>query len=325
MAPLSRVNDGVLVIYHYYEKDQSYIDNFLHFIQFAYRPELNYLIVIAGDCSIELPEASNIIYFYAENKNFDYGGYSQAIKAVKFETNYAHFIFVNSSVRGPFLSPQHQKRWVDILLGLYSDDVGIVGTAISLTPSHHAISKIYHGKYGYAERNKNILAHVQSTCYVLSQEVLRFLIDDGFYDVHESLSKDETVRDYEMRLSQILLDRDFNLKCMLPEYNKPDYRSLSHEINPCSREGDSGFECSYFGRTVHPYEAMFIKTSRNTSSDTYLSQLAYSMSFQFPLNADLSCTAAIEDYRQRCEAITLNPTSSAAKKKSFWNLFNSKD
>jgi hypothetical protein len=112
---------------------------------------------------------------------------------------------------------------------------------------------------------------------------------------------------------------------MLPEYNKPDYRSLGHEINPSSREGDSGFEHSYFGRTVHPYEAMFIKTSRNTSSDTYLSQLAYSMSFQFSLNADLSCTAAIEDYRQRCEAITLNPPSSAAKKKSFWNLFNSKD
>ena len=322
---MTQVNDAVLVIYHYYEKDQSYIDNFLHFIQFAYRPELNYLIVIAGSASIELPQASNIAYFYAKNQKFDYGGYAQAIKDLKFEINYANFIFVNSSVRGPFLPPHSKKAWSNHLFDLCSDGVGIVGTAISLTPSHHAISKMYHRKYGYAERNKNILAHVQSTCYVLSQEVLRVLIEDGFYDVHESLSKDETVRDYEMRLSQILLDRDLNLKCMLPEYNKPDYRSLSHEINPCSREGDSGFEYSYFGRTVHPYEAMFIKTSRNTSSDTYLSQLAYSMSFQFPLNTNLSCTAAIEGYRQRCAAITLNPTSSAAKKKSFWNLFNSRD
>ena len=322
MTPLSRVNDDVLVIYHYYEKDQSYIDNFLHFIQFAYRPELHFLIVIAGNCSIELPRSSNIIYFDAENKNFDYGGYSQAIKALKFEKNYANFIFVNSSVRGPFLSTQCQKRWVDILLELYSVGVGIVGTAISLTPSHHAISTIYHEKYGYAERNKNILAHIQSTCYVLSQEVLRFLIDDGFYDVHESLSKDETVRDYEMRLSQILLDRDLNLKCMLPEYNKPDYRSLTHEINPSAREGDSGFQHSYFGRTVHPYEAMFIKTSRNTSSDAYLSQLAYSMSFQFPINADVSCSAAIEDYRQRCKEIALSTSSFVVKKKSFWNLFS---
>ena len=49
---MTQVNDAVLVIYHYYEKDQSYIDNFLHFIQFAYRPELNYLIVIAGIASI---------------------------------------------------------------------------------------------------------------------------------------------------------------------------------------------------------------------------------------------------------------------------------
>jgi hypothetical protein len=316
------VNDGVLVIYHYYEKDQSYIDNFLHFIQFAYRPELDFLIVIAGSCSIELPKASNIIYFEAENKNFDYGGYSQAIKALKFEKKYANFIFVNSSVRGPFLSPQQQKSWANILLDLYADGVGIVGTAISLTPSHHAISAIYHQKYGYAERNNNILAHVQSTCYVLSQDVLQFLIDDGFYDVYESLSKDETVRDYEMRLSQILLDRNLNLKCMLPEYNKPDYRSLTHEINPSAREGDGGFEYSYFGRTVHPYETMFIKTSRNTSSETYLSQLAYSMSFQFPVNRDLDCSAAIEAYRQRCEEIAINASSFTAKKKSFWNIFS---
>jgi len=318
---LTQVNDTVLVIYHYYEKDQSYIDNFLHFIQFAYRPELNYLIVIAGITSIELPQAGNITYFYAKNQNFDYGGYAQVIKDLKFEKNYANFIFVNSSVRGPFLPAHSQKIWANNLLELYLENIGIVGTAISLTPSHHAISKMYHEKYGYAEQNKNILAHVQSTCYVLSQPVLCSLINEGFYDVHESLSKDETVRDYEMRLSQNLLGRGLNLKCMLPEYNKPDYRSLSHEINPSSREGDSGFENSYFGRTVHPYEAMFIKTSRNTSSDSYLSQLAYSMSFQFPLNADLRFTSAIEGYGQRCEAIALNTTSSAAKKKSLWNIF----
>ena len=322
---MTQVNDAVLVIYHYYEKDQSYIDNFLHFIQFAYRPEFNYLIVIAGSASIKLPQANNIAYFYAKNQNFDYGGYAQAIKDLKFETNYANFIFVNSSVRGPFLPPHSQKAWANHLFDLCSNGVGIVGTAISLTPSHHAISKMYHEKYGYAERNKNILAHVQSTCYVLSQAVLCSLIKGGFYDVHEPLSKDETVRDYEMHLSQTLLAQGLNLKCMLPEYNKPDYRSLSHEINPSSREGDSGFERSYFGRTVHPYEAMFIKTSRNTSSDAYLSQLAYSMSFHFPLNAKLSCAAAIEGYRQRCAAIALSPTRSAAKKKSFWNLFDSKD
>ena len=320
---MTQVNDAVLVIYHYYEKDQSYIDNFLHFIQFAYRPELNYLIVIAGITSIELPQAGNITYFYAKNQNFDYGGYAQVIKDFKFEKNYANFIFVNSSVRGPFLPAHSKKIWANNLFELYSENIGIVGTAISLTPSHHAISKMYHEKYGYAERNKNILAHVQSTCYVLSRPVLCSLINEGFYDVHESLSKDETVRDYEMRLSQNLLGRGFNLKCMLPEYNKPDYRSLSHEINPSAREGDSGFENSYFGRTIHPYEAMFIKTSRNTSNDAYLSQLAYSMSFQFPLNGDLRFTSAIEGYRRRCEAIALNATSSVVKKKSLWNAFNS--
>jgi hypothetical protein len=325
MTQLTKVNNRVLVVYHYYEKDHSYIDNFSHFIRFAYQPDLDYLIVVAGSYSIELPRAENITYFFATNQNFDFGGYAQAIKALQFDTGYEHFIFVNSSVRGPFLPAYCKKMWIENLLDHFDQDVGIVGTVISLTPSHHAIAKLYHEKYGYLDRNRHILSHVQSTCYALPRSILCHLIATGFYETAHSLSKDETVRDYEIRLSQILLEQGCNLKCLLPEYNTFDYRFFDREINPFSREGDSGFEGSYFGRTVHPYEAIFIKTSRNTSSDAYLNQLAYSMSFHFPLNPDLTCTAAIEGYRQRCEVIALNATRSAVKKKSLWNSFNSKD
>jgi hypothetical protein len=153
------------------------------------------------------------------------------------------------------------------------------------------------------DRNSNILSHVQSTCYALPRSILCHLIATGFYEAAHSLSKDETVRDYEIRLSQILLEQGYNLKCLLPEYNTFDYRFLDREINPFSREGDSGFEGSYFGRTVHPYEAMFIKTSRNTFSNEYLYQLANSMSFQFPAATNVSSTKVIEDYIQACEKI----------------------
>jgi hypothetical protein len=185
MTQLTKVNNRVLVVYHYYEKDHSYIDNFSHFIRFAYQPDLDYLIVVAGSYSIELPRAENITYFFATNQNFDFGGYAQAIKALQFDTGYEHFIFVNSSVRGPFLPAYCKKMWIENLLDHFDQDVGIVGTVISLTPSHHAIAKLYHEKYGYLDRNRNILSHVQSTCYALPRSILCHLIATGFYDMDD--------------------------------------------------------------------------------------------------------------------------------------------
>ena len=322
MTQLAKVDGGILVVYHYYEKDQSYIDNLSHFIRFAYQPKLNYLIVVAGHYSIELPQAQNITYFFSTNQSFDFGGYARAIKALQFDTNYEFFVFVNSSVRGPFLPAYCKRTWVENLLDHFDHGIGVVGAAISLTPSHHAIAKLYHEKYGFLDRNRNLLSHVQSTCYVLPQSVLLHLIAMGFYETCNSLSKDETIRDYEIRLSQIILDLDLNLKCLLPEYNNHDYRSLAHDINPFSREGDSGFEGTYFGRTAHPYEAMFIKTSRNTFSDEYLCQLANSMSFQFPVNINISCINIIQEYSQHYESIVRNYKNFKMSQKSFWkNVF----
>jgi hypothetical protein len=70
---------------------------------------------------------------------------------------------------------------------------------------------------------------------------------------------------------------------MLPEYNQIDYREALTDLNPTSREGDSGFEHSYFGRSAHPYESIFIKTNRNTFSGEDLMRLAYSMSMHHKL------------------------------------------
>ena len=96
-----------LVVYHYYERDDRYIKNFLHFMLFGYSKEYHYLMVIAGICSVELPNLSNFRVIYTENKNSDYGGYAAAINqnsALIDEFDY--FIFINSSVRAVHSSMQ---------------------------------------------------------------------------------------------------------------------------------------------------------------------------------------------------------------------------
>jgi O-antigen/teichoic acid export membrane protein len=113
---------------------------------------------------------------------------------------------VNSSVRGPFAPAYCGQKWTDLFIDQLSADVGIVGVAISITPSQHSIAKMYHDKYGKLERNHQFLGHVQTTCYAVSQQVLGRLMKAGFYQANEALNKDETVRDYEIRLSQLILD-----------------------------------------------------------------------------------------------------------------------
>jgi hypothetical protein len=286
---MGREVDGgkVLVIYHYYEKDQSYIDNFCHFLRFGYDSDLSYLIIVAGEHTIDFPTLDNIQYLFTENKNFDYGGYCEAISKLSIWQKYDFYLFVNSSVRGPFAPAYSDQKWTDLFIDQLSADIGIVGSAISITPSQHSIAKMYHEKYGRLERNHQFLGHVQTTCYALSRQVLEQLIKADFYEVTETLNKDETVRDYEIRLSQLILDMGFNLRCMLPEYIQIDYRVALTDLNLTSREGDSGFEHSYFGRSVHPYESIFIKTSRNTFSEQDLMRLAYSMSIHHKLDDSL--------------------------------------
>jgi hypothetical protein len=300
-------NQRVLVLYHYYEKDQSYIDNFAHFLRFGYDLNLNYLIVIAGGCSLDLPTLDNVQYFFSENKNFDYGGYCSAIQTLDLWQRYDFYLFINSSVRGPFLPAYCNQEWTKLFIKQLSDEdeVGIVGSAISLTPSEHSISRLYHQKYGILERNNHLLAHVQTTCYALSRGVLEQLIQLGFYDENKDLNKDEAVRDYEIRLSQLILDMGLNLRCMLPEYNQADYRKAVEDVNPNSREGDSGFERSYFGRSAHPYESIFIKTNRNTLSEDDLMRFAFSMSFYRKLSDCLNQQVFMLTYIKKIQACAL--------------------
>jgi len=319
-------NRQALVLYHYYEKDQSYIDNFAHFLRFGYNSSLNYLIIVAGECLVELPSLDNVQYLFAENKNFDYGGYCEAIQTLDLWQQYDFYFFVNSSVRGPFVPTYYNQNWINLFLDQFSDEIGIVGSAISMTPSGHSISRLYHEKYGNLERNNHFLAHVQTTCYALSRKVLGQLIQLGFYGENKDLNKDEAVRDYEIRLSQLILDMGLNLRCMLPEYNEADYRKACEDINLTSREGDSGFKQSYFGRSSHPYESIFIKTSRSTFSNDDLMRFAFSMSIYDKLRDCLAQQTFVRMYINKIQASALRLTeeSKSHRKnllKSFLKIF----
>jgi hypothetical protein len=262
-----------LVIYHFFEHDAIYAKNLAHFLLFGYRRDVDFLIVIAGETSLSLPDQPNIFYLRTKNQNNDFGGYCEAIRHLGNRALQYDFIyFVNSSVRGPFLSAFASANWLEAFRGKLTPDVGLVGTTINILPHESPISQGYQRKYGGA----GPFSHVQTMAYAMPGATLRFLLEQQFYSANTALEKLEVIRDYELRLSQLVLSQGLNISCFLPEYNGIDFRKLHKNINPIAASGDPSFSHTYFGRTAHPLETLFVKTNRGLFTEPYLDRLAFS-------------------------------------------------
>lgn len=262
-----------LVIYHYFEKDASYRDNFLHFLIFGVLGQLDYIFVISGNHTVDLPKLSNVQYLYTQPKKSDFGGYAQLINEGLNIDSYDNIFFINSSVRGPFIPPYQQQPWYESFLNLMQGDVGMVGTSICTLKNDFRHSINYQSHFGGSPP----YSHVQTMAYVLRREVLVQLIADGFYQEDRDTTKTQAIENYEIHLSQLVLKLGWNLKCLMPELNSLDYRVPHINPNPTSTVGDPNEVLGYFGRSAHPLETIFVKTNRDLYSEAYLDRLAYSM------------------------------------------------
>jgi hypothetical protein len=221
-----------------------------------------------------LKSATNIRVLSVPNKNYDYGGYSVVLKKHIDIDRYDYFLFVNSSVRGPFLPPhlEFRRPWFDFFIDKFNSGVGAVGASINILNSDSNHAKIYREIFGGCGN----LPHVQTPVFALSQQSLDYLFSINFFNIDSNWSRQEVISRYEIRLSQCLLEAGWDIKCLLPEYSRFDYRvELDFELVP---GGDVLKPGSYFGRSVHPYEIMFIKTGRGLWPISYLNTLASSMS-----------------------------------------------
>lgn len=271
------MND-TLIVFHYYEKNANYAKNLMHFFEFGYSNTCDFIIVISGSCSISLPKLNNVNYVYTENKNGDFGGYCTAVQSIKDFDKYSYYLFINCSVRGPFVSPAKYFEWWKAFTDKLSGKVGLVGSAINTLPNHspHFID---YKKNRQAKPNGQMSGnHVQTTAYAMTKDVMKFLFNSKFYDVEKNYDKMRLISEYEINLSQTVHAGGWDVRCLLPEYNVDSLNALSVlNINPTSMNGDVQFPNAYFGRSAHPYELIFVKTERNIFTEEYLDRLSYSM------------------------------------------------
>jgi hypothetical protein len=79
----------------------------------------------------------------------------------------------------------------------------------------------------------------------------------------------DVVTNQEIGMSTLILQNGWNIGSFVKEYNSRDYATLTDTFNHMAncKFGDIVFPGDLcFGRDIHPYEVMFLKTSRNVSS-----------------------------------------------------------
>lgn len=307
---MNKVNTAV--IFHYFEKSDDYKDNLAYFLRRGYRSDVDFIICISGGCSVPLPRAANIFYFYIPNGGFDYGGHSRIVNDFLNVEKYDYFIFLNSSVRGPFLPTYFDRPWHRVFTDLIDDQTKLVGSTINILGKDHQCSRVDELLNG----GQKSLSHVQSMAYALDRTALRALIEQGFFrreiaaddamvrawikvDVErrgmlarvywsfrhrvehklnrgritQQVDKLATILNYEVLLSQTIIANGWNISCLLPEYRKIDFREPHGDINPTSADGDPCFKGAYCGRSIHPFETVFIKTNRDIVDLAYVRSL----------------------------------------------------
>jgi hypothetical protein len=273
----------VATIYHYYELNDTYKENLVYFLNTSIVDEIEYFFYISGTCSAELPRLSNIQYINIENKNNDFGAlleFSKNKKALNFDA----YVFINSSVRGPFMPTYYPSRWYEILTSKLTNSVVIVGSSLNLLPENSFHSDYFKEKFNFSPP----YIHVQTTAFALSSKGYRHLLKKGFFSVTENLSKNDVISHYEILLSQLLLNDGFSISSILPTYEEFSLSKRDVVYFKTTKNGDPLYKSAFYGRTLSPLESIFIKTNRDLISKKDLASYTFTALAYKSLNSFLT-------------------------------------
>ena len=267
-------SNKIAVIYAYYEKNTDYILNLKYFLKTGIYNECDYYFIISGECSIDFPEKDNIKVIKKENEGYDFGNFNYILFETTIMNNdYNYFIFMNSSQRGPFIPNYIKIKWYEPFINMIKDDVKLVGVTINIFSNYmFEQGKILQEKTNY----KLPFPHVQSYFFAMNKECLEFLIEKEIFEKKYDYDNfNELIACKEILMSKIVLENNWNISCIIPGYQGLDYRKIKQDVNKTSNNNDPLYKKCCFGRTIHPYEAIFIKTNREVSVDEINSLTKY--------------------------------------------------
>ena len=237
---ITKAKTHCLILYVFHKMNS----NVEYFLQHGIFKDARYKFVIIINnktLSINAPDYVDVIN--RPNIGHDFGGWSQAVLSDTYK-EYDNYVFINSSVVGPFVAEGYTKRWPERFLELLDKDTKIVGTTINTAD--------------YVSRDPRNSSHVQSMTYAITRNTLDYFIKLGIFGTTMPKNKVELIQNHEVRMSRAILDSGFRIKCMMDYYRDIDFRRCKPKFNFLPNvTTDSRHLRLFIG---HPTEILFVKT-----------------------------------------------------------------
>jgi hypothetical protein len=148
----------------------------------------------------------NVKMLFRDNVGYDFGGWSEALLKDNLYENYENYIFVNSSVVGPFLKPDFKGRWTDIYINGLKDNVKLFGSTINTVS------------------NPLTLSHVQSYIFSMDKPTLKYLIDCSIFStIHYATSQIDAINNQEILMSRKIIENNWNIGSLMKYYENVDF------------------------------------------------------------------------------------------------------
>ncbi|KAL6766934.1 hypothetical protein ACKKBG_A37960 [Auxenochlorella protothecoides x Auxenochlorella symbiontica] len=254
MGPRDR---STLVVYVYSFTDPEYEGNLRYFLEHGVAADdgVDYVIVMQEGESVlgetRLPTLpANVRLVRHPNSCFDWGTFGWVIGTKHVDTaRYRYVLFLNSSVRGPFLPPYWPRalHWTEVLTSRLTDQVKLVGSTISCEGTW---------KDGVLTGEKRQNPHIQSYVVAMDQVSLNVLRSDASalqcYEAYH-----DAVWYAEMGSSAAILRAGFNIDSLMLRYQGVDWRDTNNW--GCNAALNPYAEYMYDGINLSPFEVMFVK------------------------------------------------------------------
>jgi len=233
----------VLFVFHIYN---DRVENFINNCIF-YDKNVDFIIISNGKTNtFTVPDYVKTLF--RDNIGFDFGGWSEALLTNNLYKNYDNFIFVNSSVIGPFIPSYCKEKWTDIYINGLQNNVKLFGSTINTCckPLTHA--------------------HVQSYIFSMDKITLQYLIDCEIFSVtNYSRTFCETIDNKEILMSRKIIENNWNIGSLLPFYKNVDFTFTNKKLDEYDINilfiDDLMFQ-NYRNFLWYDYDLVFIKGNR---------------------------------------------------------------
>ena len=247
-----------LILYTFYKVNEN-IHYFLKYGVFK-SPDYTFLFITNDKhCNLQVPNFVQLIK--RENIGFDFGAWSEGLLHNDYYKQFDKFLFINGSVKGPFVPTYFSGNWCDIFFNGLKDNVRLFGSTINSFNCHNPIKK---------HRTKpRFSSHVQSMVFCCEKPTLEFLIENKIFTLDNfTKTKLKTVEQREFPMSRLIIEKGWNIGCLIKHYQNIDFTYKK----PAQIKflGDFLYKDCYNGHSIHPYEIVFIKTNRGIPINSLL-------------------------------------------------------